>query len=410
MADTIRISRPDHIHDGHDPAKIMDFKVVGSYNWLDETTPTILVPGEYPSKPIACHHPVLTFSLCPGIPPVWNPPNAVSPLQPDSGPQYVDQNADRTPGSPLQPMIRAVQTMQPGFNFTAVNIITDRHPIRKLFEFVVAETKNPIRFGVTILGNTALFTRIDSMTREHSQGFHGYRTAFEQEHTRISVSAEGSTSHHRVVNYDFRGMNLLVRYAVDAYFEAKAEEIMLADGIEVVFTGPLVGCTRPSFANAPASDIAAPVTVVNGGHSIPHAATVELSTRIKNAKKSSQLESKLPDLWISQTPTFIEALHRSTRPGGVTHEGSTYFDDIALYPTADLVERWERTNAIQLQRLASVLKDVVEATKQLGAPCIVSCEARQGYPGLGDATLKVSKAGKGEIRSLPGDLQTLFEV
>ena len=37
-----------------------------------------------------------------GVPPVWGPPQTDPVLKPDTGGRYVDQNADRTPGSPLQ--------------------------------------------------------------------------------------------------------------------------------------------------------------------------------------------------------------------------------------------------------------------------------------------------------------------
>lgn len=57
---------------------------------------------------------------------MWSPPSDVSPLEPDFGPQYIDQNADRTPGSLFQPLMRAVTTMRPDFDFEAVDVITDR--------------------------------------------------------------------------------------------------------------------------------------------------------------------------------------------------------------------------------------------------------------------------------------------
>ncbi|KAL9132887.1 MAG: hypothetical protein Q9175_005937 [Cornicularia normoerica] len=64
-----------------------------------------------------------------GVPPIWDPPGIGPVLKPDTGSSYIDQNADRTPGSPLQALIRAVvHTCQPGFDFINVNIVTDRIP------------------------------------------------------------------------------------------------------------------------------------------------------------------------------------------------------------------------------------------------------------------------------------------
>lgn len=177
-----------------------------------------------------------------GIPPLWAPPSIRPILKPDSGAQFIDQNADRTPGSPLQALIRAVHAIRPGFDFLNINIVTDRSPIRKNLGFVCDETK-PFEFGVTILGNTALFTRVERATRipVHS----GYREKFEMEHTKIASFAAGSTSHHRVVTYQFGGLNFLVRYAVDAYLEDEAIGLMKADGIEDTDVGPQVDSVNP---------------------------------------------------------------------------------------------------------------------------------------------------------------------
>ena len=45
MATTIGIDVPISNDDDTDCSKISSFEVAASYNWLDEYTPTILVPG-----------------------------------------------------------------------------------------------------------------------------------------------------------------------------------------------------------------------------------------------------------------------------------------------------------------------------------------------------------------------------
>lgn len=44
--DTLSIHVPELGDDDHEPPKISNFEFVASYNWLDESTPTILVPGQ----------------------------------------------------------------------------------------------------------------------------------------------------------------------------------------------------------------------------------------------------------------------------------------------------------------------------------------------------------------------------
>ena len=40
-----------------EPKRISDFEVAGSFNWLDESNPTILVPGIYSCYSLSCFDP-----------------------------------------------------------------------------------------------------------------------------------------------------------------------------------------------------------------------------------------------------------------------------------------------------------------------------------------------------------------
>lgn len=46
MANTINIPKHFPKHDKKEPAQIADFEVIASYKWMDEESPTILVPGQ----------------------------------------------------------------------------------------------------------------------------------------------------------------------------------------------------------------------------------------------------------------------------------------------------------------------------------------------------------------------------
>ena len=86
--------RPQDIKPIVELARITNFKVVASYNWLDVNLATILVPG---------------------IPPLWNPPAVSKSLSPDEGGRFVDQNADQNPGSPLEVFLTAIHAVDPSF-------------------------------------------------------------------------------------------------------------------------------------------------------------------------------------------------------------------------------------------------------------------------------------------------------
>ena len=70
---------------------------VASYNWLDSTEPTLLVPG---------------------IPPIWSLPDAPVQVPPDTGRFFIDPNAGMMPTSPMEPLFRAVLHEHPDFDFS----------------------------------------------------------------------------------------------------------------------------------------------------------------------------------------------------------------------------------------------------------------------------------------------------
>ena len=361
-----------------------------------------------------------------GIPPIWNPPATVPSLEPDSGPRYVDQNADRNPVSPLAALIHAVHTGHPKFDFTSINVLTDRRPIRKLYGFVAGD-RSSFEFGVTILGSTALFTRMEKESRdEPNNQIREYRRAFETAYLKIPISAKGSTSHHRVVQYVFGGMNFLVRSAVDAYLPDQVGESEPSSGVGKPGSEELTDFVKAMSLDEPSSyfqsTITASVVVIPGGRQIPHAATAELSTRGKNSKWAADLcAKKMPDFWISQTANFIEAYYTYNQDTGFSPHASrvnwrgaprrstkavsqpplTRFNDIKIKPLKEELVAWETANARLLSKLLTVIKKVIEAATDLGGTCIVSHDEKR-------RVVNVSRAKKGEVPSLPEKQQKCF--
>ena len=147
MTTKVCINRDNVVAEKDDIPIVTDLKVAASYNWIDDRLATILVPG---------------------IPPVWMPPTEPKALALDTGPRFIDQNADRNPGSPMEALIVAVKTVDDAFDLNKVDIITDRRPLRKLLGFLEPKfekrglaniARRAFKFYVEILGKTALFTR-----------------------------------------------------------------------------------------------------------------------------------------------------------------------------------------------------------------------------------------------------------
>ena len=383
-------------------------------------------------------------------------------MSPDKETRFVDQNTDRNPGTPLEALVLAVQKSQPEFDFTEIDIVTDRRPIRKLYGFVTGELI-PFRFGVTIIGNTALFTRMENNTRDElaTSSFQGYREAFETAYTKTVIEARGSTSHHRILDYDLGGLRFLVRYAVDAFFEHKARELMHKDGSEPLALTKLVKNLRASTLDdvAPTPSrwdyaLRSSVRISSGGRSIPHAATIEMSTKSEWSRQQlngTPLQRKLADLWIAQTPNYIEAFHKPQTHG---HKGSksgnwrlsaplpegrlgpaqavakskprldssgdvglskglgspkesrerqTVFTSIVVHDMPEKLTEWESSHGGEIQKLVTTVKRIIEAAKKCAGSCIVK------YNGEKDGVLEVAQTEDGsDLPTVTKYLRNLF--
>ncbi|KAJ7250684.1 hypothetical protein C8J57DRAFT_1521090 [Mycena rebaudengoi] len=86
--------------------EITDFSTIGSYNWVKESTPTIIVPGS---------------------PPEWK----------SKATPFVDQNGFRMPSAMLAPLLIDVDKTSEvagtsAFDWSEIDFVTDRNGLRKL--------------------------------------------------------------------------------------------------------------------------------------------------------------------------------------------------------------------------------------------------------------------------------------
>ena len=360
---------------GQDLISLSDFVVLASYNWLDEPEPTILVPG---------------------VPAIWSPPADTPALKPDTGTRYIDQNADRMPNAPFEPLIRAIQTHRPEFDFSKVDIVTDRRSLRQLYAFINGDGKS-FEFGVEAVGNTVVFTRTEPRTRETiAPGkFAGYRQSFEKAYTRLHSSAKGSTAHHRIVSYTFGGLRLLVRSGKHAYRPLPdGADSSQEDFVENIKTLSLdKGILSTATASATRE-----LQIVTGGFDVPQSNVLEVSTHA--AAKPSIIEAKLIDLYLAQTTCFVEATFRSSGPWHDLSAQRGRFEDISINDVTHRTREWERDHQNELRKLVDVLQQMISETRILGSPCMAK------YTGQGP--LELEAVGDGEVPNLPEKLRELF--
>ncbi|KAA8911385.1 geranylgeranyl pyrophosphate synthetase [Sphaerosporella brunnea] len=321
--------------DGSIDTHKQELVAVASYNWLDRSNPTIVVPGS---------------------PALWTPKPPGTRLNPDAGLVYIDQNAFRNPDCPLEPLFRAVYANDPLFNASEIDLVTDRNNLRKLLQFVTG-TPNDFRIEVERINGTTLFTRCEEKSSDfiRTGEFRGFGHQFEENYTKQPASTEGSTGHHRIIRYKFGGLKCLVR---------------LVSGLAL----------QEAATSA--------IHTIKRGNMASQESLAEIKTRA--AHRQLDMSDVLPQLWFSHTPWLIVGYHKGGR-----------FNDVNKLEMDRELESWERRNVRSLEKLAQLLKIIVDAAKDAsGGKCSVVCQGTR---------LNILKSSA-EKYKLPSDLREKLEA
>ncbi|KAL0064238.1 hypothetical protein AAF712_008823 [Marasmius tenuissimus] len=157
-----------------------------------------------------------------GSPPEWLDKITPYIVEEDTSECFVDQNGFRISASPLLPLIASVDFHHANeakpFDWSSVDIITDRNGLRKLLRWIQGDADRDFRIDLQLAGKkTILFTRWEKHTKEYPMFSGTFGHNFEEASTKPAKGCEGSSGHHRVVHYNFGGLNMVVRSEVDAY-------------------------------------------------------------------------------------------------------------------------------------------------------------------------------------------------
>ncbi|KZP08843.1 hypothetical protein FIBSPDRAFT_922616 [Athelia psychrophila] len=264
---------------GRGGIKILDLDYIGSYNWLDGPQATII------ATPFQ--------------------------VQADSGPKYLDQNTFRPPASSLPPLLRVVGIESPGFRWPSVDLITDRNGLRKLMRWLRDPAAREFRIDTQLVGDkTMLFSRwekssmelLDKRVNKYGRPIQTYVFAFEKATTRPAKGCEGSTGYHRIVAYDFGGLNIVVRFEPRSSTDSDLEDLAAA----LVTTS----ISEPKDAHG--------IHVRRAGAGVPQSNLVELTTLYDQKTTNSgwwelRCMESYPQLFLSQNPHFFLALHNRGR-------------------------------------------------------------------------------------------------
>ncbi|KAI1783569.1 hypothetical protein LXA43DRAFT_1131139 [Ganoderma leucocontextum] len=348
------LSRPQVDTTTGNPVKPENVKYLGSYNWVEESTPTIIVPGS---------------------PPEWRERPFPYRVAFDTAVRYVDQNGYRMgKASCLFPLFRAVDVIaeenaDTSLDWGSIDIITDRNGLRKLMRWLQYSW--------------------EKRTRENAEPpKSGCGINFERESTRPTKGCDRSTGHHRIVQYNMGGLKIIVRCEVDACIPGPASEATTSttratasrttsthttssnlDDLSDMLSGLNVSRGTSTSTTSPTTQ-SADLTVIHAGIQRPQSSMVELTTRSARYVDQFDWAEQYPQLFLSDVPHLFLAVHeRGVFQRIKKHElGTTEF------------RRVENDTKIQkgFRQLVAVLRTVQSLVKEHGARGRLSLVCRDG--------------------------------
>ncbi|RYP62995.1 hypothetical protein DL771_009480 [Monosporascus sp. 5C6A] len=319
------------------------FELLCTYNWIEKTKnksdPAIYVPGG---------------------PPKWKPPTLPITLPLDRGMQYVDQNAFRIPKYPFEPIFWALDLMNPDVRFNDVDLVCNRNSLRKLLDIAATgRCKDPFVMHLHMVAKTLFITRKEKNGRAMVLGStnSGYGHNFEKACTEADGDVVGTASHHRVVKYNMGGLNCVVRFEVDAYYDGDEEGVCVHDfdhrgnalaerldllTLQEIDSHSTKGTTSNTSTNA-----------VRKGAVLSSSQMAEIKSR-KGRGGTVSCTRYLPQLWFGRTPYLF--IGRNTN--------DTFHEIVKIHAGSKFTE-WEKDNQEGLRKLVGILKQLKEVVSKV---------------------------------------------
>lgn len=241
-----------------------------------------------------------------------------------------------------------MQTLQPDFDFQAVDIVGCGSTVGNLLRFAGSQSR-PFRFDLDVIGGTVFFVRRESSPTELITDLRGYGHTFPEEYTTWDAEVRNSCSHQRIIRYRFGGLDILVRSETDGYVKQPDAETSSTASLEtdqpslVDVLGAIAVTSRDPSQNAT-------LQIKMAGTKIPQEQIFDLKTRAGN--KTFDMGEILPRLWVSQTPKFLIAYHKFG-----------LFDKPEVKDVRQDVLAWEKFNGALLGRFHAVLKRIVDEVR-----------------------------------------------
>jgi hypothetical protein len=249
----------------------------------------------------------------------------------------MDQHAARSRTFPFEPIFQALSVLNPHVRFDDVDVVVNRNTLQSLLKYINAKASQPLRLDLDLVANT-LFIGRRVLHAKSGSAPNSYGRSFEAYFATEDPQLESANGHHRVVRYDFGGLNMIVRIEVDAYIPNAPYDP----------SSPLA--PHPFFDPylSPPGGIphSLQTSVIPAGTLIPHFLTIEL--------KSNEKSKPLEQMWLGRTPNAF--LGRGK--GGFLKQAT-----VEKASEEELV-KWEIDNQGSLKKLAWLLGELREVAKR----------------------------------------------
>lgn len=303
----------------------------------------------------------------------WTERNLPTCIPADSGMHFIDQNSSKNPKHPFEVVFKAIGLMKPEYRFDSIDTLVNRNSLRRLLDFCAGREQSSFRMDLYTINNTLIIERCEMKTKEFLCGSNrsGYGHNFVRFFTEQIPGLADSTAHHRVLKYEFGGLNIAVRFEVDASYrkskDASLQTDIAADDKRRNSASDLVSQLHAlqisaSGASARTANSRSVVVVERGKGSL-QSDLVELKT---NRKSRNQI---MPQLWFGRTPYLIRGHHTAGR-----------FEKVEVSRAGDDFKAWETNESNQrslrkVVSLVSQIRDIV--TKVEGNAAVMIFQKEQ---------------------------------
>lgn len=319
-------------------------KALTSYKWLDTKEPTIIVPGKTTSRMFVFG--ILTANL--GLPAEWSPPDREPWIQADAGSTVLDYNIYNFPSSPMEPAIHAITHLHPNFDFSGVDLITDKQPLAMLLHLAQSNTHQSkerlgsAEFHAEVVGKTIIFIRGDGKPYLHDEGgFNGFRKNFNKRFFSYPKGFEDFKGHYHLTSYNLGDIKIVVRHSVDGY-------IVSADEHPAVEVPEVRSYTTASG-----------LQIQSGGLLLPPSHIADVNTFKDKYKANNRRASKQREAWVSRSGHFITAQWQDVTPDRTSRTDRSEMR--AIFPKAKIeVEQYEEPAEHVLEMYHDLLKATIE--------------------------------------------------